>query len=125
MTILFYESRSSSEQNQALKEELARLSKQASYRSMMRVAAIADVSEYNYWPVKGIVKDKVREQSAARGMPIYCDWDGSFRKKLELRQDASNVILIGRDGRVRVAFAGTGKAADRALLIDRLRAEVE
>jgi hypothetical protein len=123
--VLFYEGKDSSDQNATLKQEIARLSKLAPFSSSLRVAAVGDVSEYDYWPVKGIVKDKIREESSRRGMPIFCDWDGSFRSKFKLRRGLSNVILIGGDGRVLFAFAGAVNAPAKERLLTKLRAAVE
>jgi hypothetical protein len=119
--ILFYEGKDSSDQNEALKSELSRLRKAGAIQSTLRITAVADVSDYAYWPVKGIVKDKIREESSRRGMSIYCDWDGSFRAKFKLRRGVSNVILLGEDGRVLFAHAGEVKGAAKSALLAHLQ----
>lgn len=123
--VLFYEGKESADQNKALKDEIAKLAKTEPYRASLRLAAVGDVSDYDYWPAKGIVKDKIREESSRRGMPIFCDWDGSFRSKLKLRRGVSNVLLIGADGRVLFTFAGAVKGAAKAALLSRLHAEAK
>lgn len=123
-TLLYYEGKDSAEQNAALKTEIAKLRATEAYKPALRVAAIGDVHEYDYWPVKGIVKDKIREESKARGIPIFCDWDGSFATKMGLRRGVSNVILLSDDGRVLFAYAGAVKGQAKADLLSKLRAEV-
>ncbi|UQA61886.1 hypothetical protein E8A73_016000 [Polyangium aurulentum] len=105
--LIVYEDKDSANQNQGLKDDLSQLAKGDRYKSRIALAAIADVSGYDWWPAKGFVKDAIREESKKQKTTIYCDWDGSFRKSLGLTRGASNVILVGRDGKV--LFAGSGK----------------
>jgi len=123
--LIVYEDKDSAKQNQPLKDDLAKLAKGDKYKSKIALAAVADVSGYDWWPAKGFVKDAIREESKKQKTTIYCDWDGSFRKAYGIRKGVSNVILVGKDGRV--LFAGSGALAsnDRKRLIDLLGAEVE
>ncbi|HZF55858.1 MAG TPA: redoxin family protein [Polyangiaceae bacterium] len=123
--ILFYEGKDTAQQNQRLKVDIAKLMRSDRYRHVTHFAAVADVSDYDYWPVKGLVKDKVREEVQKSGWPIYCDWDGSFRSALKLRRDASNVVVVGRNGRVLFTAEGPVDAGKRERLFNVLRAEVE
>ena len=123
--ILFYEGKDTSQQNGRLKVDIAKLTKTDRYRSVTHFAAVGDVSDYNYWPVKGIVKDKIREESKKSGWPIYCDWAGSFRAAYKLRRDASNVVVVGKNGSILFAAEGTVDARKRERLFNFLRAEVE
>lgn len=124
-TLIVYEDKGSAEQNKALKEELSRLAQGDKYKATVALAAVADVSSYDFWPVKGFVKKAIRDESKKAGTTIYCDWNGSFRSAMKLTKNASNVVLVGRDGRV--LFAGDGKLNpnERLRLIELLRAEVE
>jgi predicted transcriptional regulator len=123
--IFFYEGKDTQQQNTRLKLDIAKLTKTDRYRSATHFAAVGDVGDYNYWPVKGIVKDKIREESKKSGWPIYCDWDGSFRSAYKLRRDVSNVVVVGKNGSVLFAAEGTVDARKRERLFSVLRAEVE
>lgn len=123
--LIMYEDKDSSAQNQALKDELSKLAKGDRYKSAIALAAVADVSAYNFWPVKGFVKDAIREESQKFGTTIYCDWDASFRKKYRMREGVSSVVLVGRDGLVLFAADGALSAEKRAQLLKLLRAQVE
>lgn len=123
--LIMYEDKDSSAQNQALKDELSKLAKGDRYKSAITLAAVADVSAYNFWPVKGFVKDAIREESQKFGTTIYCDWDASFRKKYRMREGVSSVVLVGRDGLVLFAADGALSAEKRAQLLKLLRAQVE
>lgn len=123
--LIVYEDKDSAQQNQALKDELSKLAKGDKYKATIALAAVADVSSYDFWPVKGFVKDAIREESKKIGTPIYCDWTGGFRTTFKLREGTSNVILVGKDGRVLFAAEGTVGAEGRKRLIGMLRTQVE
>ncbi len=123
--LIVYEDKDSATQNQPLKDDLSKLAKGDKYKSKVALAAVADVSGYDFWPVKGFVKDAIREESKKQQTTIYCDWDGSFRKTYGIRKGASNVILIGKDGRVLFAGSGALGANDRKRVIELLGAQVE
>jgi len=123
--LIVYEDKDSATQNQALKDDLSKLAAGDKYKSAIALAAVADVSSYDFWPVKGFVKDSIRDESKKQKTTIYCDWDGSFRKAFGIKRGASNVILIGKDNHI--LFAGSGKLAEdaRKKLISLLSSQVE
>lgn len=123
--IFFYEGKDTQQQNTALKNEISKLTKSDRYRQVTYFATVGDVSDYDYWPVKGIVKDKVREESKKSGWAIYCDWDGNFRNAYKLRRDVSNVVVVGKTGAVVFAAEGVVDARKRERLFNVIRAEVE
>lgn len=123
--LLVYEDKDSAQQNQALKDDLAKLAKGDRYKATVALAAVADVSSYDFWPAKGFVKDAIREESKKQGTTIYCDWNGSVRTAYQLRRGVSNVILVGKDGRVLFAAEGKVSAEERKRLISILRGQIE
>ncbi|WP_437761722.1 YtfJ family protein [Sorangium sp. So ce281] len=123
--LIVYEDKDSKTQNQALKEALAKLTKGDRYRRGIAVAAIADVSSYDFWPARGFVKDAIREESRKVGGTVYCDWDGSFRAAYKLRRGVSNVVVVGKNGHVLFAAEGALKPESRSRVLDLLRKEVE
>jgi predicted transcriptional regulator len=123
--LIVYEDKDSAAQNQALKDTLSKLAKGDRYKSAVALAAVADVSAYDFWPVKGFVKDAIREESRKQGTTIYCDWTGTFRGTYQLRRGVSSIVLIGRDGHVLFAADGAVSAEQRKRLVELLKAQVE
>jgi len=123
--LIVYEDRDSATQNQALKKELAEVARGDRYRTRIALAAIADVSAWNFWPARGLVQDAVRDESRKQGTTIYCDWTGAFRDAYQLRRGVSNVVLVGRDGRVLFAAEGAVAPAERKRLFNLLKDQVE
>ncbi|HEU4536806.1 MAG TPA: glycosyltransferase, partial [Polyangiaceae bacterium] len=123
--LILYEDKDSAHQNKQLKDRLAELARGDKYRGRVALAAVADVSSYNYWPVKGFVKDAIRDESRKVGTTIYCDWDGGFRSVYGFRRGVSSVVLIDRRGYVLFSAEGQVGAEGRAKLVELLRAEVE
>lgn len=123
--LIMYEDRDSATQNDRLKKELGELARGERYRSRIALAAIADVSAWDFWPAKGFVKDAIRDESRKQGTTIYCDWTGVFRKTYQLRRGVSNVVLVGKDGRVVFAAEGVVPPDQRRRLLGILREQVE
>jgi hypothetical protein len=123
--LVVYEDKDSATQNQAFKNDLATLARGDRYRSSVGLVAIADVQGYDYWPVRGFVKDAIKDESHKFGTVIYCDWDGSAQRTLGLRRGTSNVILYGKDGKVLFSHEGAMSADERRQAIALLRAQVE
>jgi hypothetical protein len=123
--LIVYEDKDSAQQNQSLKEELSVLAKGDKYKASIALAAIADVSSYDFWPAKGFVKDAIREESRKAGTTIYCDWSGKFRSTYRLRAGVSNVILVGKDGSIVFAAEGALKPPAKKRLLDLLKEQVE
>ena len=121
--VVVYEDKASKGANAAFKADLTRILREAPLQAAVVVAPVADVSEYNSWPAKGFVKDAIRDESKKTGATIWCDWDASFRKVLDLSRGQSNVVVLGRDGEIRFAAAGTLSASQRAAVEAILRGE--
>lgn len=122
--LVVYENRETSKQNQALKDELAQLAKEPKFEPGIAVVAVADMTPYDYWPVKGFAKDAVREESRKFGTTIFCDWDGSARSKLQVRQGFSNVVLYGKEGKVLFAHEGAMPVESRRALLALIRTQI-
>lgn len=123
--LIMYEDRDSAKQNEPLKKELGALAKGERYRQRIALAAVADVSAWDFWPAKGFVKDAIRDESKKQGTTIYCDWTGAFRNAYQLRRGVSSVLLVSKDGRVVFAAEGSLPAEQRRRLIQILREQVE
>lgn len=123
--LVVYEDEDAVKQNAPFKEELSRLAKGDRYRTKIVLAAVADVAGYDYWPVRGFVKDAIRDESIKAGTPIYCDWNGAVRRAIGARPATSTVILYDRDGKAVFAHEGSMPEATRATLLATLRRMVE
>lgn len=123
--LIVYEDRDSAAQNEKLKKELGVLAKGDKYKAKVALAAVADVSSYDFWPAKGFVKDAIREESKKQGTTIYCDWNASFRKAFKLTKGKSNIVLVGKDGKVLFAAEGSLSDGDRKKVIELLKSQVE
>ena len=121
-----YEDKESANLNASFKAELSKLARGDRYRSAVVLVPVADVRGYDYWPVRGFVKDAIRDESKKLGATIYCDWSGSFSRALGIRRATSSIILVGKDGSVLFHTRGNCPL-DRieARHISLLRAEVE
>ena len=122
--LVVYEDKDSATQNKPLKDELAQLAKGDRYKKAITLLAIADVAGYDYWPVRGFVKDAIQGESQKFGTVIYCDWDLSAARAFNVRRGVSNIVLYSRDGKVLLAHEGAMPAEKRAELIAMLRAQV-
>lgn len=123
--LLLYEDKDSAKVNEPLKLELARLAKGDRYRTAVALVPIADVQSFDFWPVRGFVKDAIRSESKKQGATIYCDWDGNFQRAAGFKRGTSSVVLIGRDARVLFSHEGALPPPERDRLVSLLRSEVE
>lgn len=122
--LLFYEDEGSSAQNAPLKDTLEELGRDARYRAAIAVTAVADVTAYSGWPLRGVAEDAIRARAREAGIAIYCDWDGSFRRAYQLHPGLSNVLLLAPDGRVLFAVAGPMRPEQRSRLLAMLARQV-
>lgn len=120
--VVFYEDKGSAPQNQALKDDIARVAPAEKYKEKVVFVAIADVVGYDYWPARGFVKSAVKKEQQKAGTPIYLDWDGAVRTKLKITPGVSNVIVYGRDGKALFSKAGALTPAERQMVLDILKA---
>jgi hypothetical protein len=123
--LVLYEDKDSAKVNELLKADLSRLAKGDRYRSAVALVPVADVQSFDFWPVRGFVKDAIRSESKKQGATIYCDWDGNLQRAAGFKRGTSSVMLIGRDARVLFAHEGAVPADQRERLIALLRSEVE
>lgn len=123
--VIVYDDKVSAPASEAFRREFVKVAKSELYRSSIGVVLTGDVSSYDYWPAKGLVKDAVREEARKQGMPVYCDWTAKLRTAYRFRSGVSNVVLVGRDGRVVFASEGVPKGAEQQRFYKALRAQVE
>ena len=123
--LVLYEDKSSSSMNADFKKELAEVAQDGRYKGIVAFIPVADVSGYDYWPVRGFARRSVQKQSLATRTNIICDWKGAIREALGLTKKASNVVLYDRSGKVVFAHAGSLSPEQRAVLFAMLRDQVD
>jgi hypothetical protein len=123
--VIVYDDKASAPTSDAFRRDLLKLAKSAPYRSALGVVLVGDVSPYDYWPAKGIVKDAVREETRKQGTTIYCDWTTGLRTAYRFRSGVSNVVVVGGDGRVAFASEGVPTGAGQKRFYEALRGQVE
>lgn len=123
--VIVYDDRASAPTSESFRKELMKVAKSAPYKSAVSVILTANVGPYNYWPVKGVVKDAVRDASKQQGTTVYCDWTGELRSAYHFKDGTSNVVVVGKDGHVAFASEGVPSGAAQKRFFDALRAQVE
>jgi hypothetical protein len=120
-TLVVYEDKESSKDNAALKAELAKLLEDEPALKGVRVIAAADVSDYDFFPAKGAVKDAIRDEQKKAKTTIWLDWSGDFRDKLKLDEGRSNIVLVDAKGKVRFGKSGALSRDERRELFAAMR----
>ncbi len=105
--ILFYETKGAKEKNRKAKDELNIFYNQQEEwvkEFVMRLAIINCSSAV--WPITGIWRSKLRENSIKEGLTVYGDWDGGMGSDYKMKDEDSNVMLIDKKGMIRYAKSG-------------------
>jgi hypothetical protein len=123
--LILYEDKDSAKLNDAFKADLSRLARGDRYKNSVALVPVADVQSFDFWPIRGFVKDSIRGESKKVGATIYCDWDGGLQRSAGFRRGTSSIILVGRDARISFAAEGALTKEQRERILDLLRAEVE
>jgi len=107
-TVLFYEDKDSTAENQALKDELFRQGKEKGLLEAATVIAIANVQGYDWFPAKNFVVSAVKDTEKTSGIPVYLDWNGTLSSKpWNLSATGSTVLVF--DAKGERLFSRTGK----------------
>ncbi|MBI5537374.1 MAG: hypothetical protein HY898_31920 [Deltaproteobacteria bacterium] len=121
ITLIFYEDKDAVAHNQALKNELHAIKRSPGFKPNVRIIAVADVSAWDFWPAKGFVQDAIRSEERKLGAPIYLDWSGEFGKAFKITKGASNIVLVGEDGKVMLTHEGVAGAEVKDRIKNALR----
>jgi hypothetical protein len=113
VVVLVYEDRDAGSQNQALKDELARRAATSGLARHVALLPIADLHGYDFWPARGFARDAVVDIARRLGVEILIDWRGDVGRAYRMARGASNVVIVGRDGRVVYRSSGPLDAARR------------
>lgn len=118
ITVLFYDTRYTTETNNNLKYDIDAFRKDhLPALSNLEVIQVIDASSANFL-TKTIWKRKLREFSKKYNITIYADWTGKMRKDYGLSPGESNVILIDPEGMIRFSFLGEAGESERRKLFE-------
>ncbi|MDP2273234.1 MAG: YtfJ family protein [Archangium sp.] len=107
-TVIFYEDKDATFQNQPLKDELFKKGKEKGLLDAVSVIAIANVRAFDWFPAKNFVVAAVKDAEKKSGVPVYVDWTGSLSSKpWNLSATGSNVLVIDATGE-KVLFSKVG-----------------
>lgn len=108
--VVFYEDRWSTSLNQELKDALYARGKAEGLLDEVRVVAVANIQQYDFFPARGIATAFIRGVEAKAGIPILLDVHGTLSSPpWTLPADGGTVLLVDRGCRER--FRHTGKLA--------------
>jgi len=102
--LIVFEDKDAGKQNQAFKKRFAALQKTLGGKIVL--IPVADVSDYDYWPAKGFVKDALRDAGKKVGVKVYADWSGKGKTALGAGAKRSHLVLVDRNRKVLWASAG-------------------
>jgi peroxiredoxin len=104
----FYNDRSASKKNIAFEKELNKMKYKAGRKKTSRVLrlAVTDATSANAF-TKYFWKKNLRKISRQRGIRIYGDWNGSFKKALRIPPKESTFFII--DSRMKLLYIYSGK----------------
>lgn len=107
-TVIFYEDKESTAQNQVLKDELFKQGRERGLLDAALVIAIANVRGFDWFPARNFVVGAVKDAQKRSGIPVYLDWSGTLTgKPFSLSATGSTVLVIDASGE-RVLFSKNG-----------------
>jgi len=121
--VIIYDDRTSAPKSEGFRKELIKLLKSPPYASQVELLLVANVSAYDFWPARGTVEDAVRKETKKQGTKVYCDWTGGLRSAFKLKNEVTNVVMVGKDGRVAFALEGVPAGKEQQRLVEMLRAQ--
>lgn len=105
--VLFYEDRTSSDQNARLKRELRDRAAARHLTESAHVVGVANVGAYDFWPARGLVLSAIRDIERRDKVQILVDWKRTLLDApWSLPDAASSVVLLDADGRWVHAWSG-------------------
>lgn len=108
-TVLFYEDKDGTFQNQALKDALFQKGRETGLLEAVSVVAIANVRGFDWFPAKNFVVAAVKDAEAKSGIPVYLDWSGALSQKPWSLDAEGSTVLVVDGGGEKVLFSKHGK----------------
>lgn len=103
----FYETRETSDKNNALKNMLNVFYKQAERENPALVfkLAVIDATSANAF-TRWIWRKKMRGKSEEIKITVYGDWDGKMKRSFGFPEDESTFLIIDKKGIIRYVYSG-------------------
>lgn len=123
VVVLVYEDKDASDQNAALKRELAPELQGARDAA---VVPVADLRGFDFFPASSFARRAVQGVAHANRAEVLIDWKGALGNAYRLPRGQSAVLLLDRAGEVRYRHLGALDGSERRRFFDelhRLRAE--
>ncbi len=120
VAVIFYETKDTIEKNRPLKNELNRFydAQPAGAKKLILRIPVINCRGVIF---SGAWKKSLIENSKKEGMTIYGDWDGKMLLSYAVKDGESNLIIIGRDGKIKYSFAGRVEEKDFGTIKDWLK----
>ncbi|MDD5617776.1 MAG: redoxin domain-containing protein [Candidatus Omnitrophica bacterium] len=120
VAVLFYEAKSTVEQNRKLKTSLNAFYDEQSgpvKKDIIRIGVIncQGVLFRSEW------EKNLRHNSEKEGLTLYGDWDGNMSVDYHAKEDESNVIIIDKKGIIRYYASGRVEDKDIGIIEDLLK----
>jgi predicted transcriptional regulator len=121
-TVLIYEDRHAIEVNRPFKNALRALALEPGNASAVAVVAVANVSRFNFFPVRGFALSGVRDAERKARHPILIDWENTLtRPPWNLPENGSSVLVLSPAGEVLFARSGSLSSEDQAEVFNLLQ----
>jgi hypothetical protein len=120
-TVVFYEDRDSTALNQHVKDALFKTAKERNMLDSVGVVAIANVSDFNWFPARNFVLAAVRDIEKQVKVPVYLDFAGSLvAPPWNLPSKTSTVVVMNTEGHPVLQLKGKLSEKEVATVIDTL-----
>lgn len=107
IAVIIYETKDVVEVNRELKDELNEFYDVQPDEIKEEIVRLPIVNCSGvFWLFTKIWKKKLRENSRKEGITIYGDWSGKMFSDYRMKGGDSNIVIIGRNGRVRYFSSG-------------------
>ena len=122
VVVLFWETRERTTDNDLLKRELTRWTREGRSTRPVVTLAVGDVSAFDFAPARPLVRAATRAIARSVGIELWLDWRGALRNApFSLVPGVSNVVVLDASGRLVLRRAGVLDARERAVVLDAVR----
>ncbi|NLO91212.1 MAG: redoxin domain-containing protein [Elusimicrobia bacterium] len=104
--LIIYETKGAVEQNRQLKSALPDfIDLNSDKKTSLAVVPVINCSSA-FWATRKIWKNKLSEDSKKENITVYGDWDGKMASAYSMVTDSSNLVMIGKSGKIIYASSG-------------------
>jgi peroxiredoxin len=107
VVVLFHETKDVSQENRKLKNELKAFYQERTDAEKGLIVKLPIINcSGAFFPFTGIWRSKLRENSIKEAVTIYGDWNGKMAADYNMKDGASNVLIIDKRGIIRYFSSG-------------------